>query len=211
MKEKFEVLGGAGLGIIGLVFSIVVFAFLVNGGVWLFENFHELFQTISNWVFLIVLVLVVASLIPTIRAFTGVAIAYLTLVWGLFFWLFCLFITYELWGFLGVFFGLVFAGVGVFATAFFAVLFEGEFALAFFTLLNLAIIYFVRMLGYWIASKHKETNEERIVLSDETVIESDNLSTPRMLEEKTGSLYCGACGNGLITDSQFCSKCGARI
>ena len=159
MLEKIKNMGWTGLGLIFMVFMFVLFAFFVKGGVWLFENFHELFQTITNWVWGVALVLIVLSVIPSIRMYTGLAIYYLTFIWGVFFWLFCLFVTYQLWGFIGIFVGLAMAGVGVFFTAFLAVLFTGQISGAFMIALNLAIIYGVRSLGYWIATKHRSMIE----------------------------------------------------
>lgn len=159
MLEKIKNIGWTGLGLIFMVFMVLVFAFFVKGGVWLFANFNELFQTINGWVFALVLFLILLSAIPKIRIYTGLSIYYLTYVWGAIFWLFCLFVTYQFWGFLGIFIGLIMAGVGVFLTAFLAILFSGQISGALMIALNLAIIYGVRSLGYWIASKHKNIIE----------------------------------------------------
>lgn len=90
-----------------------------------------------------------------IRTYTGTGITLATFIWGAIFWLFSLFITYQLWGLLGVIAGIMFFGLGVFATAFLALIFDGQASGAFLILLNLIVIYGIRMLGNWIASKQK--------------------------------------------------------
>jgi hypothetical protein len=154
--EKIKNFGWGTLGVVFMAVMVVASVFMIKGGAWVFANYYDLFQTINGWVWIIVLLLLVLSVIPSIRIHTGLGIYYGTHIWGAFFWLFCLFVTYELWGLFGVLVGLVFAGVGVFATALIAVLLEGEGMVALMIALNLAIIYGVRMLGYWIATKHRE-------------------------------------------------------
>lgn len=154
--EKIKNIGWSGLGIIFVIFLVALFVFFVKGGVWIFEHYYDLFQIINNWVFIFVLLLIILSTIPGIRAYTGAGIVYASLIWGALLWLFCLFVTYQFWGFFGVFFGLVMAGIGIFATAILAVLFDGQWSGAMFMILNLMIIYGVRMLGQWITSKHKD-------------------------------------------------------
>jgi hypothetical protein len=159
--ETIKSIGAFGVMIVVIILLGATFGFFMKGSAWIFENYYGLFQSITNWVWGVVILLVILSVIPTIRIFTGLGIHYATYIWGAFFWLFCLFVTYELWGFFGIFLGLIMAGVGIFITAFLAVLFEGEVSVALMMALNLAIIYGIRMLGYWIATKHKERENEK--------------------------------------------------
>jgi len=153
--NKIKDIGWAGLGLIIMVFLFVLIVFFVKGGVWIFVNFYGFIQVIDRWVFAIIALLLVLSVIPKFRLFTGFGIYYLTYIWGAFFWLFCLFITYEYWGLFGIFIGIILAGIGVFLTSFLAILLDGQFFDAFMIVLNLILIYTIRSLGYWIASKYK--------------------------------------------------------
>jgi len=162
----------------GAIALAVVFAFFVKGGVWFFENFYELFETINGWVFTLVVLLALLSVIPRIRIYTGLGIYYLTYIWGTIFWLFCLFVTYQLWGFVGVFVGLIMFGIGIFLTAFLSILFDGQIWGALMIALNLLFIYGVRSLGYWIASKHKNMiGVSNIDKSSEEPLELKNSDT----------------------------------
>ena len=63
MLEEIKNMGWVGLGLVFVVFIFLLFAFFVKGGVWLFGNFHEFFQIITNWVWVIALGLIVLSVI----------------------------------------------------------------------------------------------------------------------------------------------------
>ena len=155
MVEKLKGLGWWVVGFSFLVLTFLVVAFFLDGISWLMENYYDLIGIINGWVFGLIIVLIVLSIFPKIRTYTGSGITLATLIWGAIFWLFSLFITYQLWGLLGVIIGIMFFGLGVFATAFLALIFDGQTSVAFFMLLNLIIIYGIRMLGVWIISKQK--------------------------------------------------------
>jgi hypothetical protein len=161
--EKIKSVGWFGLAV-GFVVLII---FLLKGGVNFIGNHQDLISTISGIIIGIIVLMILVSMIPRARMFTGTAIVFLTYAWGLLFWLTCLAITFGLWGFVGTFIGVAMFGLGIFATAILAVLFTGQWAAALTLLVTIIIMYGVRALGHWIISKHRNY----------TVVEVENIDT----------------------------------
>ena len=127
MKEKIkDFLYGAG-GISLFVLVIGGFALLIIGGARLFEFLYPILEIISSITWAIVWLLLFLSIVPRLRNFTGNGIIFGTYIGGAIFWLLCFYVTYILWGFLGIFVGVLFFGLGVFFTAVLALLFDGQF------------------------------------------------------------------------------------
>ena len=116
---------------------------------------------ISPLIFLLLLL----SVVPRFRNFTGNGIVVGTYIVGALFWFFSFFVTYSLWGFLGIFVGVLLAGLGVFLTAVLALIFDGQFMGALSFAFVLVQIFLFRLLGFWIISKHKskQINESEAV------------------------------------------------
>ena len=128
---------------------------MVIGGAKLFEVIYPLLENISGLTWVIVWLLIFLSIIPAFRNFTGNGIVMGTYIGGAIFWLLCFYITYSLWGFLGILIGVLFMGFGVFFTAVLALLFSGQFGAGLYFVFILVQIYLVRLLGAWIISKYK--------------------------------------------------------
>lgn len=155
MNEKFKDFLW-GLGGIGFVILIIgSFGLLIIGGTKLFETLYPTLETIISFVWAIVWLLVFLSIVPRFRNFTGNGVIIGTYIGGTIFWLLCFYITYSLWGILGVFIGVIFMGLGVFFTAILALLFDGQFSTAFYFVFILIQIYLVRYLGAWILTKYR--------------------------------------------------------
>ena len=144
------------MGIGFMVVSLLVLLAFVRGGVWVAENNMDLLSMINGWVTTVIVILFVLSIVPRIRLYTGLGIYYGATIWMGIFWLFSLFVTYSFWGFLGVLIGLFFAGIGIYFTAMIAIFQDNQASAALFMLVNLVLMFGIRSLGYWIATKHKE-------------------------------------------------------
>lgn len=150
-KNFLSGLSGVGIGIL----VIVGFVLLIIGGAKLFEALYPFLQRLSFIVWNIVGLLLILSIVPSFRKFTGNGIILGTYVGGIIFWFLCFYITYSLWGLLGVFIGVIFLGLGIVPTAILALLFSGQFAQAFGFILNAFLILLFRYLGFIILSKYK--------------------------------------------------------
>ncbi len=115
-----------GLGGIGFIILIIGgFILLISGGAKLFEILYPILEKISTFVWGIVWLLLFLSIAPRLRKFTGNGIVIGTYIGGAILWLLSFYITYSLWGFLGIFIGVLFMGLGVFFTAILALIFDG--------------------------------------------------------------------------------------
>jgi len=149
-----------GLGGIGIMILIIgVFVLLIMGGAKLFETLYPTLEKISTIIWGIVWLLVFLSIIPRVRNFTGNGIVLGTYLGGAIFWLLCFYVTYSLWGFLGIIIGVLFMGLGVFFTAILALIFDGQLMEALGFIFILVQIYLVRMLGAWIITKYRPKQE----------------------------------------------------
>lgn len=155
MKEKIKN-SLYGLGGIGFVVLIITgFALLIIGGAKLFELIYPILEKISSFTWGIVWLLVVLSIVPRFRNFTGNGIVFGTYIGGAIFWLICFYVTYSLWGFFGIFIGVLFFGLGVFLTAVLALLFDAQLIGALSFIFILLQILLLRYLGFWIITKCK--------------------------------------------------------
>lgn len=199
MLEKIKELGYGtlGIGLFGLF--IVAIALLAIGGVKLFEILYPLLESVSSITWSIVWLLLLLSIVPRFRDLTGSGIVLGTYIGGTIFWLLCFYITYQLWGFLGIFVGVISFGLGVFFTAVLALLFDGQFMAALWFIFVLAQIFLFRHLGYWIIGKYREKTD---IYANAAVSDNKLSITPS---------HCGQCGFKLDSDSNFCQECGVEI
>lgn len=207
MLEKIKDLGYSVLGIGFFILIIVAFALLIIGGAKLFEILNPILEWISSVTWGIVWLLLLLSIIPRFRNFTGTGIILGTYIGGTIFWLLSFYITFSLWGFLGIFVGVLFFGLGVYVTAILALLFDGQFTGALGFMFVLAQIFIFRFLGFWIISKYKpkqidevqETNQHALDLK-----ESHNFT-------KAEFKYCKYCGEQIREGVGFCRFCGKKV
>lgn len=190
-KIKNSLYGLLGIGI--LILIIIAFVLLIIGGAKLFEMLYPFLEKVSYFTWGVVWLLIFLSLIPGLRNFTGNGIVIGTFIGGAIFWLLCFYITYSLWGLLGIFIGVLFFGLGVFLTAVLALLFSGQFGAAFYFIFVLVQIYLFKLLGVWIISKYKPKGQ---------------IYTTSVNEN---SFFCSKCGDQVYEDAKFCKKCGAKI
>ena len=112
MKKKIKdfLYGVGGIGF--LVLIIAGFSLLIIGGAKLFELIYPILERISSFTWGIVWLLVILSIVPRFRNFTGNGIVFGTYIGGAIFWLLCFYVTYSLWGLLGIFIGVLFFLLG---------------------------------------------------------------------------------------------------
>lgn len=152
MKEKIkDFLYGVGLRIL----IVVALSLLIIGGAKLFEWIYPILERISWFTWGVVWLLVILSIVPRFRKFTGNGIIFGTYIGGAIFWFISFYVTYSLWGILGIIIGVLSFRLGVCFTAFLALLFSGQFLQAFSFIFTLLQIFFLRWLGFWIITKYK--------------------------------------------------------
>ena len=164
MKKITEQLKNFGGLLVGLVFFLLLISvpiLFIFGGIRIFKILIEnrIVEWINGVAFLSITLLLILSLFSRLRLMTGNGLIVVTYIEGAVLWLICLYLTYIIWGLFAVFVGLLFFGIGIFPVAILALLFNGQFLIAFMLILSLAIIYGLRLLGVWIISKHSPTQE----------------------------------------------------
>jgi hypothetical protein len=159
LKEKLKHVSFAIIGMLAFISILLAGGFFLKGGTWVFEKFYPIIITINSVVFGLTLLLLLLSLMPKLRSFTGTAIYIGSWVLGATFWLFCLHTTYVLWGLVAAIIGVMTLGVGVFGIAALALLFHGYFLQLTMLLLTLGVIYALRTLGIWFVESREEGSE----------------------------------------------------
>ena len=160
MKTLFKNIGSSILGVVAVLIFLVVPILIVGGGVWLVNNFYQAMGYGALAIIILAVMLILLSIIPTLRAITGTSIYALSFLLGGIFWLACLYTVYSIWGLIGVILGLIFLQA-VFLPTVLAILldFGDPLSLRLIMLgilaVALAIIYGLRILGIWITSKSK--------------------------------------------------------
>jgi uncharacterized membrane protein HdeD (DUF308 family) len=166
MKEKIKnfLYGIGGVGFILLIVGTL--SLLIVGGAKLFEFLSPILEKISFFVWGVVWLFIILSLVPRLRKFTGNGILLGTYIGGAIYWLLCFHITYSLWGVAGILLGVLFLGLGVYFTAILALLLKAQFILAAVIAFGVAQIFFLRWFGYWIITKYKPPKKAPILEED---------------------------------------------
>ena len=155
MIKKIKDSGGVLLGLGFFVSVSVAFAFIIIGGAKLFELIFPILIWVNFIVWSVVSLLLLFSVVPRFRDFTGKGICLGAFISLVMLWFFSIYATYTLWGFVGIFIGIVLAGFGFFFTAILALLFNGEFREALMFALNILVNIAILYLGFWIITKHR--------------------------------------------------------
>lgn len=205
MIEKIKEIGWTGAGLIFAVIAILLIAFFVRGGVSFIESHQDLINSINDITAGIFLLLLFFSVIPKLRIFTGPGIVYLTYLWIFLFWLTCLVVTYEFWGFIGIFIGVIMFGLGLFITAPLAILFSGQGFNALLLVLSIGLTYLIRNLGLWITSKYPNKDDAQNIIAiaqdnpDDRLEQNDRgfIQIPILILIMLGALTFGGAGYGV--------------
>jgi len=159
MQEKIKdfLYGVGGIGFFVLI--IISFALLIIGGAKLFELIYPILEKISIFTWSVVWLLVILSIVPRFRYFTGIGIILGTYIGGAIFWFLCFYVTYSLLGLLGILIGVLFFGLGVIPVSILALLFSKQFTLALVFIFTSLQILLLRFLGVWIVTKYKSSDK----------------------------------------------------
>jgi hypothetical protein len=161
MKDTLKSIGGCILGIcifVGVIFLAVMF---LKGGVWLSERAYPWLVAINAIAFVVILlVLLPLSIFRRTRGFGGGGIYIASFIFGLTLWVWCLLISYTLWGIGGVVVGLFLAGIGVVPIAVLASVFHGLWSIAGQILLLTAITFGSRFLGIYLMMKSEKHDHD---------------------------------------------------
>ena len=157
MKEFLESLRefatGLGCLFVGGVLFAVLFAAWVKGAVWLGTHVLPwLFVANTLVAALDILILLPLAALRATRALSGSGFVLSSFVFGATLWFWGLLITFFMWGFIGVFVGLVIMGVGVVPIGMLAAAINGEWGVVGQLLLLAFMTFGARFFGIFLAS-----------------------------------------------------------
>jgi hypothetical protein len=152
--EKIRNLGWGLLGIIIMIGLFLLALFFIKGGLWLSATIYPWLVSISGITFAISLfILLPLALFKKTRNVSAIGLLIASYIFGATAWSWSFLLAYVFWGFLGLFIGLFFGGVGVVPIAMIASMFKGEWGIFGQLVLVVIMTFGVRFLALYIAEK----------------------------------------------------------
>lgn len=168
MKETLKNIEYFALGIGVLILLVILSALTIKGAVWVGEHVLQWLINFAWLVFAIdLLILLPLGLFKRTGIVGGIGMSISSYIFGLTLWFFGLLLTYFIWGFWGVFIGLLLGGVGVVPVAMLAVLLNGDFTTLGILILLTIFTFGTRVLGIYLAVRAEENSKtlhEKVVL-----------------------------------------------
>lgn len=148
VKDSLKGMGCFFGGIAALVVVILLAVFLIEGEVWVSAKVLPVLRLV-NPVLLLVCVFVFAPLaiFKCTRRIAGGGFYVSSFVFGISLWMFACVITYAVWGKIGLFLGLMLAGVGVVPLGFIAAVLHGGWHVVFSLCIGLVLTFASRAVG----------------------------------------------------------------
>jgi hypothetical protein len=144
LKDFITTLGAlaifAGIFLLGAIF----FGFLPR----ISDFIYRFLNPASGFVFILDLLILPFALSRRLRPLVGTALLFSSYLFGAVLWAFSALVTYSLWGFFGLFIGLIWLGVGVVPIAVIAGALHREWFLVFVILGELVMVFGCRVLGF---------------------------------------------------------------
>ncbi len=174
-------IGGFGFGLVLLVVVLAVVVgigmlllwLFVGGMVWASAKALPWLDYAGQIAFdICVLVLLPLCTFRKTRPWAGIGFYIASFVFGTFLAAFSCIVAFQIWGFVGLVFGLIFFGVGVVPVAFLATLFHAEWHLFWEIVIGIVLTFGSRAFGMYLSTPKKpkaieETQEEIVVLRNE--------------------------------------------
>jgi hypothetical protein len=129
---------------------LVVVSILFYGLPRLSSMVYRFANPASGFVFVLDLLSLPFALSRRLRPLVGTAIHISSFLFGIVVRTFCAMFSYAVWGYLGLFVGLVWLGIGVVPVSLIAATIHGDWFLVFMILGNLVMIFGFGALGLWI-------------------------------------------------------------
>lgn len=201
------------LGFAFIILMAVVAIFLLEGTVHVGEKILPFLLTVSNWLLLVFLLLLIPmGFARRTRTMAGSGAFFFSYIFGLTLWFYSAIVTYYLWGMFAIIIGLAFFGVGVMPLAILASIFRGEWGLFWNLVYMIALTYGSRMLGLYFLSR---VEQDTYAASYQAAAFSENSHVEvgvQALDAEIVSeqVFCTNCGKEISSESSFCRFCGNK-
>ena len=148
IKRKIEIVGYYIMAIAFLIGIIFILGLFIKGGVWVADLSLPIFRFISYTIFLVDIIIFLPLLaVKKFKRFSGSGLLISSYLFGITLWLWCLVLTFKLWGWLALVIGVVLCGIGVVPIALLAALFSGLFSTFCWIILYIIIVFATRVFG----------------------------------------------------------------
>ncbi len=165
--EKMKSIGGTLLGLAIFIGIIVATILFFTFGAKVAFTIAPFINWLAGILLLINIVLLLFAVIPKARSVVGLIIYVSSYVYGLSAWIYGLAVTLALWGWIAVIIGLFLGGIGVVPIGMLAAMFNGQWGALWTLLLTAALTYGARIIGYMLANRAEQNNDERDIIDIE--------------------------------------------
>jgi hypothetical protein len=164
-------LGQTVLGFAIMVGVFIVALLLLRGMVWVADKVLPWLMIASALAFCFcIVVLGPLSLFRKTQPWAGFAFYIISYLYGVMLFAFACIVTVELWGYVGLFIGLILAGVGVLPVAMLAALFKAQWALLLYIVIGIVLTFGTRGLGIYLQARAAKAaeQEKQLLFEQET-------------------------------------------
>jgi hypothetical protein len=153
------------LGLVLLWFIVIT---LLRGSIVLADKSYPWLEGIYGVTFGLCILALPLALFKFTRGYAGLGYQIASYVFGFITWLWCLLLTFSIWGMWGVIIGIFIAGVGIYPVAMVATALHGLWSTLGEIVLALIIAYGVRIFGgYLIVKSQEETDDDGLRVVNE--------------------------------------------
>jgi hypothetical protein len=159
-ESRLKKLGLSILFPIALIVILFLSLLLLRGMMWTFDKVYPWLLRASEIAFVIcVLVFLPLCIFRKTRPWAGVGFVYASYVFGIFLFAYACFFVVEVWGYVGLAIGLIFAGVGVVPVALLAALLHAEWSVLLELTFGIFLTFGARFLGLRLTMIHPKEEE----------------------------------------------------
>jgi hypothetical protein len=160
-ESRLKTVAGFCLGLIAIAATFILLAVLIRGMVWVSEKVLPWLTHLGTIAVIVcVVVLLPLCVFKAIRPWVGLAYYYTSYLFGIVLFAFSCVVVVQLWGYVGLIFGLLMGGVGVVPLAFFATLFHGEWPWFWNVVLGLIFTFGARSFGIYLSTPSRAVPQE---------------------------------------------------
>lgn len=164
MHRRIKDVGGSIVGIAVMIAFFFLIIVLIKGATFVSAWAFPFLQTVSGFtLFIGVPLLLILGFIRPTRHIGGSGLYIASVVFGITVWISALLYTLSTWGWLAVFVGLVFAGVGIVPVAMVAAGFRQEWAIIGQLLLGVVAVFGCRAVGVIFLAKVRNSEDVPLI------------------------------------------------
>jgi RsiW-degrading membrane proteinase PrsW (M82 family) len=152
MIEQLKTIAGFMTGLVVIIVLLALVGAVIEGIPWISVKVYPWVTRVVSICMLVDLVLLPFAILKRVRGPISIVFVASSFVYGLMLWVYSSLVAYFIWGYTGLFLGLVFLGIGVVPVAFLAGLLNGQWHVLGEIILGVALTYGARLGGVLLAS-----------------------------------------------------------